>query len=556
MLLLLTVVSTLHAGDWPTYRNDNGLTGASAERLAFPLHPAWSHAAASRPETAWAGPEGRVFYGSSVDHHVRCADLETGREIWRFATGAAVRLAPTVWQDCVLFGSDDGFVYCLDRTSGELKWQRQAGPRDERILGRGLLQSRWPVRTSVLVDDGVAYFGAGLFPHEDIYLYAVDAATGAVLWKRDTISESDAGRDDLSPQGYLLASEDTLFVPSGRSLPAAVDRKTGELLHKSAVSWRAEGIVGGMRALLVDGQLYSHGEHVIIALDEDTGRPGHASFDARQMAVAGEHAYLADGQTLTKIHLEQAAAASRQRKKLEDQLGDLADKLRGDGDLKAIRRQMAALRKEAAALKATGVLWQVPCEAESSLIVAGPHVLAGGNGQVEAFDARDGERVWTQKVTGDVHGLAVADGHLIVSTDTGRIDCFGPDPAQKTAGPSQPAAEDDRGIAKDERTEFYHSAAKEILQRAGTANRNGFCLLVGAESGRLAAELARQTGETKTEAVTKALKERLSRIRREHVTRSLADELDEIALHCAQLPVQDDRKPDEILGYDDRGLPR
>lgn len=75
------------------------------------------------------------------------------------------------------------------------------------------------------------------------------------------------------------------------------------------------------------------------------------------------------------------------------------------------------------------------------------------------------------------------------------------------------------------------------------------------EAEQLAAELAKATGETKTEAVTKALRDRLSRVRQERTQRSLADELDEIAKHCAQLPILDHRTPDEILGYDENGLP-
>lgn len=65
----------------------------------------------------------------------------------------------------------------------------------------------------------------------------------------------------------------------------------------------------------------------------------------------------------------------------------------------------------------------------------------------------------------------------------------------------------------------------------------------------LAATVAKLTGETKTEAVTRALQERLERIRRERMGRDLADELDEIALHCASLPVLDGRTAEEILGY-------
>ena len=71
----------------------------------------------------------------------------------------------------------------------------------------------------------------------------------------------------------------------------------------------------------------------------------------------------------------------------------------------------------------------------------------------------------------------------------------------------------------------------------------------------LAATVAKLTGETKTEAVTRALQDRLERIRRERMGRDLAEELDEIALHCASLPVLDDRTIEDILGYDEGGLP-
>ena len=76
------------------------------------------------------------------------------------------------------------------------------------------------------------------------------------------------------------------------------------------------------------------------------------------------------------------------------------------------------------------------------------------------------------------------------------------------------------------------------------------------EAEQLAEALAKLTGETKMEAVTKALRGRLARLRRERSQRRLADELDEIALHCASLPVLDSKSPEEIIGYDKNGLPR
>ena len=76
-----------------------------------------------------------------------------------------------------------------------------------------------------------------------------------------------------------------------------------------------------------------------------------------------------------------------------------------------------------------------------------------------------------------------------------------------------------------------------------------------AETEQLAEALARLTGETKTRAVTVALRDRLNRLRRDRSGRSLAQELEEIADHCSSLPVLDSRDADQILGYDEIGLP-
>lgn len=71
----------------------------------------------------------------------------------------------------------------------------------------------------------------------------------------------------------------------------------------------------------------------------------------------------------------------------------------------------------------------------------------------------------------------------------------------------------------------------------------------------LASTLASLTGENKTQAVTQALRDRPARIRRQRTGRNLCDELDEIARHCASLPVVDNREADDIIGYDAHGLP-
>lgn len=76
------------------------------------------------------------------------------------------------------------------------------------------------------------------------------------------------------------------------------------------------------------------------------------------------------------------------------------------------------------------------------------------------------------------------------------------------------------------------------------------------EADRLAREVAARTGETLTAAVVTALRERLARLRGKPRPRRLREELRAIAQRCAALPTLDNRSADEILGYDDRGLPR
>jgi antitoxin VapB len=75
------------------------------------------------------------------------------------------------------------------------------------------------------------------------------------------------------------------------------------------------------------------------------------------------------------------------------------------------------------------------------------------------------------------------------------------------------------------------------------------------EADRLARELAARTGETLTEAVVVALRERLARETGRARTVPMREELATIRRRCAALPVLDNRAADEILGYDDRGLP-
>ena len=77
------------------------------------------------------------------------------------------------------------------------------------------------------------------------------------------------------------------------------------------------------------------------------------------------------------------------------------------------------------------------------------------------------------------------------------------------------------------------------------------------ETEHLARMVSKLTGETIPQTVKVALTERLERLQKERLPNNpRIKELNEIALHCASLPVLDDRSADEILDYDEYGLPR
>ncbi len=495
--------ASVHA-DWPCYLNGNDRAGYSSAPLDASLRLAWTYKSPSKPVIAWSGPRaepieghemknrvdfddalqvvmanGRAYFGSTVDHRVHCVDSKTGKPIWSFYTDGPIRLAPTLAHGNLYFGSDDGVVYCLSAADGKLVWSMRVALKDDRLISRSEMVSRWPVRTGVLIDGDVAYFGAGVFPHETVYLCAVNAKTGDVLWRNDTISEQNAGRNDLSPQGYLLAGDKYLFVPSGRSLPVAISKETGEIVFQRTHSWRTDagGVVGGTKALLGDGQLYAGGTHHFLAMDQGTGNVGESYINGRQMVLAGDLAYLMDGEKIFCVNRAEHAKASQEKQKW---FLETSKRPSTPEQIAEAKRMMKEVMK-------IGIIWEYKSDFDDVLIASSNLVIAGGMNEVIALDRATGDKVWEQKVDGNVRGLAFDDNVLTVSTDTGNIYAFDNVAVQVASWPTPYAPP----FPQDELTGFYQSTAKQILERSG--QHDGFCLVLGSEQGRLAYELAEQS---------------------------------------------------------------
>jgi len=167
--------------DWPMYRHDPRRSGATATEVGWPVQTAWTARLGGRL-TQPVVVAGRLFVAQVDAARLWCLDAATGKAIWDFTAGGRIDSAPTFYRGRLLFGSADGWVYCLRASDGALAWRFQAAPDDRRIVAFGQVESAWPVHGSVLVLGDLAYFVAGRSSFLDggLFLYGVNPLSGEV----------------------------------------------------------------------------------------------------------------------------------------------------------------------------------------------------------------------------------------------------------------------------------------------------------------------------------------------------------------------------------------
>ncbi len=530
VLLFLSITSNPGlAGDWATFRADATRSAVSAEAIGHELFLQWKYLPVHAPKPAWPMPseelprmhndnayhvvaaEESIYFGSSVTNCVHALGAAQGALRWTFRTQGPVRFAPTVSEGRVYVGSDDGYVYCLDAHRGALVWKYRAGPTNEKVIGNGRMISLWPVRTGTLVDRGIVYFAAGVFPYEGLYICALRAEDGSVLWRNDVVGDRahELEYGGLSPHGYPLLSKEVLYIPSGRSMPAAFDRRTGELLHTTSPG----GKRGGTWALVDRNQLISgvdaSGTPGKVIYDGKTGEKtgdAFAWFPGIDMVTTYDSAYVLTRDGVFGINrsaytkaTQEAQKQAETKKKLQSHLADLKAELNDAPEAlsKLIKQQIdelnpqisSILTAEEERLKKSAYEWHYAGRGFDTLIVAGDVLLVGGANKVLALDMKTGEEVWQAPVQGRAVGLVVAAGRLVVSTDQGPVYCFGPGQTAQVGQVKLNLPENP--YPQDALTETYRHAARTILKQSGL--QKGYCLVLDCDQGRLAYELAQDT---------------------------------------------------------------
>lgn len=249
--------------DWPTYRHDAARSGSVDSVVATAVARAWREELGGRL-TAPVATNGKVYVAAQDAHTVHALDAKSGARLWEYTAGGRIDSPPTIYNGLVLFGSRDGRVYCLRESDGALVWRFLAAPRDRRIGYFGQVESTWPVHGSVLVSDGVAYFGAGRSTYLDggVRLYGVDPATGEVLHKGLLEGPHPTGEGQRDYSFYTLGANSDVLVAEGGHIYMRQKKVTRALeeVKPEVLSTKGEADVGlhiFSTAGLLDGSWYN-----------------------------------------------------------------------------------------------------------------------------------------------------------------------------------------------------------------------------------------------------------------------------------------------------------
>ncbi|HEY6510211.1 MAG TPA: PQQ-binding-like beta-propeller repeat protein [Vicinamibacterales bacterium] len=418
---------------------------------------------------SWAGITlvgGRLFFGS-IAGNVYSLDARTGCVHWAFDAGTIVRTAVSVGQlpatpvrHAAFFGDARGYAYALDVASGALLWkvqvERHASARltGSPVLHRGRLYV--PVSSSEEGVGSLPDYGCCTFRGS---IVALDAATGAQIWKTYTITEEPRpfrrnarGTQLFGPSGAPIWSSpvvdeqrNALYVTTGNNYsdPAtgtsdafmALDLATGRVLWTHQVTPR-DGYVSACRlpdktnCPEVNGPDFDFAASPILVTLPGGGRAlvaGHKSgvvfaVDPDRQGTRLWESRIGQGGSMGGVQWGSAADAENAYVALSD-LGRVmltytqftdADRARGGG--------MFALR-----LRDGARVWHtppVPCDtrprcspAQSGAVSATSGVAFSGSldGHIRGYAASDGRIVWdfdTVREYETVNGVAARGGSL------------------------------------------------------------------------------------------------------------------------------------------------
>lgn len=414
ILMALYDVSATSAEDWPMWRANASRSAATTNRLPTEFHTQWSRRFEPRSQ-AWDDPLNldlmtydRVFepivyndlvcLGFNDQDKLVALDIRTGETAWTHFTEGPVRLPPAAYNGKIYFGSDDGFLYCVHAADGSLAWKFRGAPNSQHALGNKRLISAWPSRGGPVVYDGDVYFAASIWPFMGTFIYSLDAETGEINWTNDSTGSqyikqphSAPSFAGVAPQGAIVATDDYLIVPGGRSVPAVFDRRSGELKYFE-INAGGKG-TGGSFVTADERHYYVHTrEKGTRAFNLKTGLK--TAFTPNEPVISGQRLYSAESEGQRSVV----------------RAYDINNVDNND-------------RKP---------LWEVEVPAGDELILAGETLIAAAGTQLATIDVSGDRPAVLKSVQIDVLDdeesiarLVVAAGRIVVVGDAGTVAVLG-----------------------------------------------------------------------------------------------------------------------------------
>lgn len=395
--------------DWPQFKKDNFRSANSSIQLdVTSLGEDWVYKASQMPSPAWYGPAkedtyarsgplpsmrdydlsyypiivgSKLYYGSSSDNAIHCLDTKTGNEEWTFTTGGPIRVAPVFHSGNLYFGSDDGFAYCIKASNGKLIWEFSPMPEQpKKVLNNNSLISFWPIRTGLLIENDIAYFGASLLPWKDSYFCAINSKTG----KPDIDGTYIKKYENLTLEGAMASTGTKIIQPQGRISPIIFDKKNGESKGQLAGT-------GGCFVLVTPEKNIVHSESTRDKSISETFGDLINYSDTKEEKTADFMSYKGGKEMVVK---------------------DSTSYILNDNSISAYNRNSKK------------VIWLKRNYKAHRMIISNDILYIGATDTVYAVSTKNGMPLWKTPVKGAVYALAVADNALFASTGEGNIYCF------------------------------------------------------------------------------------------------------------------------------------
>jgi outer membrane protein assembly factor BamB len=456
-------------GGWPTFRHDAQRSGRTDASVPANLSQEWKTKISGRLSTLVVGRD-KVFVSQIDNHTVHALKYADGSPLWSFTAGGRVDSPPTLYKGLVLFGSADGWIYCLREGDGELAWRFRAAPEARLIMVRGQLESAWPVHGSVLVKDGSLYAAAGRSSYLDsgIHVYRLEPGTGKLIKKTAIYSPDE--KTGLQPDGgvdlrgalndILAASGDSVFMrhlkidfETGDDLQTGPHRLFAPIGFLDDEWWhRAYWIYGSdpvsmprrnesgwaiwprMGTMLPSGRILSMDSEFVYGYGRKVVRQaltGHMGSDHHQLFAVKRDSIGPVPSDRENQHLRYARSAGKLLSK---------ETMRGDEGGKKPVFKYAWTKKSPIIVRALAV-------AGKTILVAGPPeppgiktgtferantevagFLGGRGAELHLANAQDGTPLAQYKLESSpiFDGMIVAHGKVLMSLQDGSVVCFGP----------------------------------------------------------------------------------------------------------------------------------